>query len=917
MNGSSLRRKLGFATALLALFVFAGSAAVSYLLSIGKADEERNREFGFIRQQMLQNIDVMFAQAEKIPLLISENRSMMDEMEFGEADEQAEVQHLRRIETDLASLSRFYPHVESILISWRNGRTFLASGAAGADLSTAQIRTLNRFAAAASPLGAADAGVWSTRLALPPEDGGEARQIARLLFENRFVYEKPIASDAVVTVTVGADMLQTLVSPRSVFTFELVPAGAPASGVSPSEQTIGSPASQYGFELKLGMDDPEYRALQQSYGRWLVFVVLGLLVCLAVYENWFVPRLLSPIDRMKRQLAEFKRIGSINELLDYRIVRRHRFSFRASLFGCWLLAALAGVAVIMAVSYYFSVQLTRDHMIKYYNQFVGQSGDTLQLQLNNTDRFLNAVLRNENIQEMMRFPDNQEVMAEEFKSFFSYQQIVNKNLNYLNIYNSKGLLVFSTINSRLNEKNIHYRDIYGALERSNGETVYLNEPKDPFGDHVITVGQKIWSTDYPRRLLGYYLFAINEAELQALGANLAIPSANVIVTDSGGQIVYSKNNGATGETEEEIDKLLAEGAGIRQATLGGRKQLALVDQIQKPDWYVISTLDNTGIYQGSREIMLMNGYLLLALLALIPIAIFFLSRSIARPITQFVAQIRQTVDSKFQYKVAPLAVDLDEIDELSLHVSGMVDKIQQLMGDIYRVEVINREVQLAFKRAELASLMKQINPHFLYNTLETIKWAALDLAPENNIAVDMINELSVFLRSGANAGLKLTSFRDELAHIRSYLFLQQIRYGERLRIVWSIEPDTLQLQVVRFILQPVVENALLHGIEDKLAGGCVSVSARVAGGRLQIEVSDNGCGIAPEPLAQLNRSLAEGDSSGDGDGGSIGLRNIRQRLALMYGGEAGMTIASRYGYWTKVTLAVPLAVPKEIEEVRP
>ena len=96
-------------------------------------------------------------------------------------------------------------------------------------------------------------------------------------------------------------------------------------------------------------------------------------------------------------------------------------------------------------------------------------------------------------------------------------------MNYLNIYNSKGLLVFSTINSRLNEKNIHYRGIYDPMDRSNGETIYYNEQKDPFGDHVITIGKKIWSTEYPRRLLGYYLFAINEAECRCWAAIWRFP----------------------------------------------------------------------------------------------------------------------------------------------------------------------------------------------------------------------------------------------------------------------------------------------------------------------------------------------------------------------------------------------------------
>lgn len=909
MNGNSLRRKVRGATVLLALFVFAGSAVVSYVMSAGKVNEERERELAYIKQQMMQNIDVMFAQAEKLPILISENRAMMELMQADYADDAEEVQGVRQIETDLSSLYRFYPHVESILVSWRKGQTYLVSTASASALSTGQIRMLNRYSAVQADSSRNDAGLWSAELAAGP-DGTEERQLLyAMLFDDRFVFEKRINEDAAVTVTVSREMLQSLAHPRSVYSYAVLPGAAAGPAEAPANASSGlsSPAG-YGYDLQVVMSDPEYGILKQAYLRHLIVAVLALFAGMYYYERWFSAKLLLPIDRIKRQLADIKRIGTVNELLNYRTLRKHRFSFRASLFGYWLAASVVGVAVIFTVSYAYSAKMTRDHMIKYYKEFVNQTGDSLELKLNNTDRFLNAILRNDNIQEMMRFPDNQEVMAEQFKSFFSYQQIVNKNLNYLNIYNSKGLLVFSTINSRLNEKNIHYRDIYGSLERSGGETVYFNEQRDAFGDHVITVGKKIWSTEYPRQLLGYYLFAINEAELQALGANLAIRSANVIITDSGGQIVYNKNNASLGGNEAGAGELLAGGTGIRQVKLGGKSQLALIERIENPDWYVISTLDDFIIFQGTREIALLNGYLLFIILTLIFVAIFFLSKSISKPITQFVAHLRKSVDGNFQYQMAPLAVELDELDELSLHVSGMVDKIQQLMGDIYKVEVTNREIQLEFKKAELASLMKQINPHFLYNTLETIKWAAMDLAEGDNIAVEMINELSVFLRSGTHTGLKMTTLGDELAHIRSYLFLQQIRYGSRLRVVWNIAPNIEKLRLVRFILQPIVENALLHGIEDKLSRGCIAITARLDRGKLLLEVSDNGQGIPPDRLRELNRALASGEG-----GVGVGLRNIEQRLQLMYNGEASFTLDSRCGSWTKVSIVLPLQVPQENE----
>ena len=181
MKRNSLQRSIWLAAVLLALFVYAGSAAVSYVLSIGKVQEEQERESVYVRQQMMDNVSVMFAQAEKIPLLISENKTMMEQMLADDENDAQEVASLQQIETDLYSLYRFYPHVETILISLKNNKTYLVSRALSVPLSTAQIRLLNRYQAVHHPIAADNDGLWSTTIQSPEAGTLEAQQLYKLI----------------------------------------------------------------------------------------------------------------------------------------------------------------------------------------------------------------------------------------------------------------------------------------------------------------------------------------------------------------------------------------------------------------------------------------------------------------------------------------------------------------------------------------------------------------------------------------------------------------------------------------------------------------------------------------------------------------------------------------------------------------
>jgi two-component system LytT family sensor kinase len=201
--------------------------------------------------------------------------------------------------------------------------------------------------------------------------------------------------------------------------------------------------------------------------------------------------------------------------------------------------------------------------------------------------------------------------------------------------------------------------------------------------------------------------------------------------------------------------------------------------------------------------------------------------------------------------------------------------------------------------ARLDALRRQINPHFLFNTLNSIG-SLVRFQPE--MAREMIVRLANILRTLLRDHESFVPFRDELAFTDDYLGIEVVRFGaDKLRVEREIEPETLEVMVPSMVLQPLIENSIKHGLEPRLEGGTVTLRSRVREGRLVVDVEDDGVGIMPARAAAVGAVTAHSQS-----GNGIGMKNVRERLEVLYGGEARFEVESRPGRGTRVTLEVPM-----------
>ena len=207
------------------------------------------------------------------------------------------------------------------------------------------------------------------------------------------------------------------------------------------------------------------------------------------------------------------------------------------------------------------------------------------------------------------------------------------------------------------------------------------------------------------------------------------------------------------------------------------------------------------------------------------------------------------------------------------------------------------------KKAELRALQAQINPHFLYNTLDTIIWMAE--SKKTDQVVKIVTALSSFFRISLSKGMDWITIGEEVERIKSYLTIQKMRYHDILDFKIEVDSNVTENTILKLILQPLVENALYHGIKNKRQGGTISVRARRKGeDEVMLEVEDDGIGFTPQKLAQLRAELND-DSGEIKTESGYGIGNVNNRIRLYYGKQYGLSVESEYNTGTRVTLVIP------------
>ena len=231
----------------------------------------------------------------------------------------------------------------------------------------------------------------------------------------------------------------------------------------------------------------------------------------------------------------------------------------------------------------------------------------------------------------------------------------------------------------------------------------------------------------------------------------------------------------------------------------------------------------------------------------------------------------------------------DEIGNLSSSFSEMVEKIRELIDSVYKSKI-------KVKEAEVIALQSQINPHFLYNTLDSIRWMAVK---NKDYAVgEQIEALSDIFRHVLNKGKDMTTIKEELDHLNNYIFIQKSRYGDKIFVDIQVDESLMEYLTPKLILQPLVENSFQHGLECKVEGGKIYIQIERLKNGIKYSVTDDGMGTNQDKITKMILSNKESHNV-------FALNNINDRIQLKYGREYGLKFSSQEGIGTTVVVVIP------------
>lgn len=281
------------------------------------------------------------------------------------------------------------------------------------------------------------------------------------------------------------------------------------------------------------------------------------------------------------------------------------------------------------------------------------------------------------------------------------------------------------------------------------------------------------------------------------------------------------------------------------------------------------------------------------------------SWSFGRRVGRFKSQMQKAAEGNFELD-AKLGGN-DEISQLYDYLSTMIWRIQSLLAAVYQEKIQAERLKTSQKDAEFKMLASQINPHFLYNTLETIRMRAR-INKQYEIE-ELVKMLGKILRSSIQAGTKDMTIAEEVELVEYYLKIQQYRFGERIQYQIYVEEGIREQKILPLLIQPVAENCIIHGLEGRAEVGHIDICVKRSGKEVVIAVTDDGCGVDEEKLAEIRRELKSTRTRGE----HIGICNVNQRVRLRYGDDYGVTIESVPQEYTKVEIRLP--VEKQAESL--
>lgn len=447
--------------------------------------------------------------------------------------------------------------------------------------------------------------------------------------------------------------------------------------------------------------------------------------------------------------------------------------------------------------------------------------------------------------------------------------------------------------------NIEKSEIFQSLQNHKSKVLWMPPQtivKDDQYTHtvpVVSMIRKISNQDLLTQYIGIMEVFILQSKINDIIAKANITNSGVVyIANSHHELIASSD-------EEKIDVLNV--LKVVEPNVGDNvhdwETIAINDNrfiyrygtIENTDWHLVAMIPYKEIIEQSQQVRNLMLILFIVIGAIAYGVAYLISKAFTERIALLSSSMVKVQEGELQVQVDDQ--EEDEIGQLSKSFNYMIERINVLVENQFKY---GKEI----KNAELKALQAQINPHFLYNTLDLINWKALDKdVPE---IAEISRVLAKFYKLSLNKGQDVVSVKDELDHVKQYIIIQNMRFENRIHYEIKADDSLLLYEIPKIVLQPIVENSIMHGILKKTGQeGHIVIEGRIEADQLILVIADNGIGIEPEKLKTILFAFGTKESHG------YGIKNIHERLQLCYGKEYGLHYESMASQGTRVTITIP------------
>ncbi|PHV69339.1 hypothetical protein CS063_16240 [Sporanaerobium hydrogeniformans] len=402
------------------------------------------------------------------------------------------------------------------------------------------------------------------------------------------------------------------------------------------------------------------------------------------------------------------------------------------------------------------------------------------------------------------------------------------------------------------------------------------------------------------QFLGGIIVNIDTQKLEDLIiANIKASQERLVILDDRDNIIFSSNRNEMGKKIDQIkgyENINYQNEDGYQIIHEGKEDLLVaVDSSKEFKWKYISLTPLSAYAEYHNSIQAFYGKLLIACIILSIIATFIIALYCYTPVKS-ILDLLKNPDTYGEDYEGGIGLKKDEIHDIAVNIIRNLYSNKQLQQEM-------KEYTNIINKAQLTALQAQISPHFMYNTLENIRWRSITSSGGENEISQIILNLSEMLRISLETNTQIISIEEEIHNAKLYIEILQLRYEDKIKVEWDVEEEVLKHSIVKVSLQPLIENAVYHGIKPLRRLGIITISIKKEDKYIIIYVKDNGIGMDQEEVNCLNQDMVEKYTLQQEH---IGIRNVNQRLKLLMGDEAGISIASSLQEGTIVTVTVPI-----------